>query len=55
MQAWWLPLPLTVVLALAAWISAIDATGDATATWLLWAATAFAGSVFAIRMLIRGR
>jgi hypothetical protein len=49
----WLQLPFVVLLALAAWISGIDSTGDPTVTWWLWAATAVAGSFFMLRLLLR--
>lgn len=55
MRALWLQLPIVVVLALAAWISAIDATGDPDATWLLCAAAVFAGSFLMLRLLAHMR
>ena len=54
-RALWLQLPIVVFLALAAWISGIDTTGDPTVTWWLWAATVFAGSFFMIRLVLRAR
>lgn len=53
MRAWWLLLPIVVVLAISAWISGMDSTGDPSTTWLLWAATAAAGAVLLIRLLLR--
>jgi hypothetical protein len=50
-----LQLPLVIVLALASWISAMDATGDPTATWWLCTATAVAGSFFLFTLLARKR
>ena len=55
MRALWLQLPIVVFLALAAWISGIDATGDPIVTWWLWAAAVFAGSFFMIRRVLRWR
>jgi len=54
-RALWLQLPVYVFLALAAWISRIDATGDPTVTWWLWAAAVFAGIFFMMGLVFRGR
>jgi hypothetical protein len=43
----WL-LPLVLALALGAWLSAIDTTGDSATTWFLCAAAALAATVFFI-------
>jgi hypothetical protein len=41
----WL-LPLVLALAVGAWISAMDTTGDPATTWLLCGATALAATAF---------
>ena len=51
MRASWLLLPIVVVLATCAWISGMDPIGDASITWLLWAATVTAAMflLFSVR------
>lgn len=49
----WLHFPIVLALALASWISAIDTTGDPGDAMLLWTATAFAGVLLALRLLVR--
>jgi hypothetical protein len=51
MRAWWLLLPIVIVLAISAWISGMDPIGDASTTWLLWTATVTAATflVFSVR------
>ena len=52
MRSFWL-LPLVLALALASWISGIDATGTAGQTWFLWSVTAFAAAIALSRLLLR--
>ena len=49
----WLLVAIVVVLATCAWISAMDTTGDTSATWLLWAATMAAATTLLIGLLRR--
>jgi hypothetical protein len=51
----WLQLLLVFALALVAWISGMDATGNPTETSLLWAATAVTAGQLVFRLLPRAR
>ena len=55
MRSSWLLLPLVLVLALGAWISGLDTTGDPGVTWLLGAGAFAAASVVLISFLLRRR
>lgn len=47
----WLQFTLVLLLALAAWISAIDANGSAADTYWLWIATVLASAHLLFRLL----
>ena len=51
----WLRTALVAGLALAAWISGIDTTGNGTESLLLWAATAVACAHLALRFFAGAR
>ena len=55
MRAWWLLLPTAVALAVCAWISGLDTTGDASTTVLLWLATLTAATFLLISLLLAKR
>jgi hypothetical protein len=47
----WLSTPAVVVFGVSSWISALDPTGALGDSYLLWAATAIAGSLLVLRLL----
>lgn len=51
MRAWWLLLPVVVVLAVLSWISGMDTTGDTSTTWLLWGATTITATFLGFSVL----
>lgn len=51
----WLQFPVVVALALASWISGLDETGNPGEAYLLWAATAIAGGLLMMRLVVRAR
>jgi len=51
--ATWLQLAIVLALALASWISAIDATGNSAQSSFLWAATGIAAAWLVFRLARR--
>jgi hypothetical protein len=51
----WLQIPIVLGLALAAWISGMDANGSPVETSLLWGAATLAGAHLLIRLLAPSR
>ena len=51
--ATWLQLAIVLMLALASWISGLDATGNGVESFILWAATAIAASWLVLRLARR--
>ena len=49
----WLQVAIVLALALASWISALDATGNGAENSFLWAATAIAAAWLALRLARR--
>lgn len=55
MRAWWLLLPIVVVLAICAWISGLNTTGDPSTTVMLWLATLTGATFLLISLLLAKR
>jgi hypothetical protein len=51
--ATWVQLAIVLALALASWISALDATGNQAESSFLWAATAVAAALLVMRLVRR--
>jgi hypothetical protein len=49
----WLLLVIVLALAVASWISALDATGNRAESSFLWAATAIAAGLLVVRLVRR--
>jgi fucose 4-O-acetylase-like acetyltransferase len=49
----WLLLAIVLALALASWISALDANGNRAESSFLWAATAIAAALLVLRLVRR--